>query len=83
MNDHVDDQLIGHQVAAIHEFLRGATKVGATLAMLTQQVATGDHGYAERRGQKARLRALSRAGRTEQQDHVVVPLQPHRCSSPL
>ena len=83
MDDHVDHQLIGHQIAAIHEFLRRAAEVGAPLAMLAQQVAAGDHRHAQSRGQEPRLSTFPRARRPEQQDHLFVPLQPHRCSPPV
>ncbi len=82
VDDHVDHQLIRHQIATIHEFLRSASEVRALLPMLAQQVAAGDHRHAQSRAQEARLCAFPRAGRPEQQDHLVVPLQPHRCSPP-
>jgi hypothetical protein len=64
--DHVDDQVVGHEVATLHVFLRGLTQRRSRL--FAQQVAGRDLPIAKAALQNLRLGSLARARSAEQHD---------------
>ena len=72
--DQLHDQLVGHELASVHEPLRLDAQGRAGAYRLAQQVPGGDLGEAELSAQPLRLGALAGARRPEENDlevHVV------------
>ena len=68
LEDHADDHLVGHEVAAVHELLGLPAELGALLDRGAQHVARGDVGQAEVLVQALGLGALAGPGRAEEDE---------------
>ncbi len=68
LEEHVDRDLVRHQLAAIHVPLGNHAEGRLVADCRPEQVARGDVGEAKPLGQDRRLSALARARRSEQDD---------------
>ena len=67
VDQHLDHQRVGHELAGLHEVLRAPAELRAVAQVRAQHVAGGDVRQPELGGEPWCLRPLPRAGRAEDQ----------------